>query len=362
ELALVAKGDGFLECEVVDGLVINPRKSVNVPKCKLNIPPLSDKDVDFIRFAAENDIEFIAHSFVRHEMDAMRVQAILDEYNSKVKIIAKIENQEGVDNIDKILNHVYGIMVARGDLGIEIEAPKIPSIQKLLMRTARAKRKPVIVATQMLHSMISNPRPTRAEVSDIANAIYDGTDAIMLSGETAYGKYPVEAVRVMAETARNVESCSFADFNICDYVLTNPVSSFLAKSAIRACSDMPISAIVADSFSGRTIRALSAYRPRQPIFAMCYDARTMRELSLSYGVVAEYMPTRDTTDEFLFEALVRLQNRTKISPEDLVLVLAGNFGTSNGASFIEISKVDRLLEQQAHYLKEKNEKKKLSNS
>lgn len=356
ELIVLEGNKGYLTCEVISGEIIGSRKSVNVPNAKLKIPPLSQKDIEFIKYAAENDIEFIAHSFVRNKEDALRVQDILDKYDSKVKIIAKIENQEGVDNIEEILDHVYGIMVARGDLGIEIESHKIPSIQKQLMKKARNARKVVIVATQMLHSMIDNPRPTRAEVSDIANAIYDGTDAVMLSGETAFGKYPVEAVKIMTETAKTVESCSAVSSQVDKLILTNPVSNFLMRSTIQASADLPISAIVADSFSGRTIRGLSAYRPRQPIFAMCYDVRTMRELSLSYGVIAEYMPARDTTDEFLCEALIRLQKQAKITEENLILVIAGNFGTKNGASFIEVSEMGMLLARQRHFLNENKKK------
>ncbi|MEN9444715.1 MAG: pyruvate kinase, partial [Bacteroidota bacterium] len=204
--AVKEKIDGHLVCQVLNGGTIKGRKSINVPGVSIKLPTLSEKDRQYVTFAIENDIDFIAHSFVRTKEDVREIQDILDASKSKVKIIAKIENQEGVDNIDEILSCVYGIMIARGDLGIEIPGPKLPAIQKILVRKCMVARKPVIVATQMLHSMIENPRPTRAEINDIANAIYDGTDAIMLSGETAYGRYPVESVSVMAEIAREVES------------------------------------------------------------------------------------------------------------------------------------------------------------
>ena len=177
--------------------VLGSRKSVNLPGVKICLPSLTEKDRTFIKMAVDNEVDFIAHSFVRSKQDVLDVQAVLDEYKSSIKIIAKIENAEGVENIDEILENVYGIMVARGDLGIEIPYEKIPGIQKMMISKCMNARKPVIVATQMLHSMITNPRPTRAEVSDVASAIYSQTDALMLSGETANGKYPVEAVKTM---------------------------------------------------------------------------------------------------------------------------------------------------------------------
>ena len=195
ELKVVGSEKDFLLCEVQNSGVIQGRKSVNIPSALIKLPALTDKDKGFIRFAAEHKLTFIAHSFVRNSEDVIAVQNILDETNSKVKIIAKIENEEGVDNIDEILDHVYGVMVARGDLAIEISSEKLPLVQKNIIQKCIKARKPVIVATQMLHSMIDHPRPTRAEVSDIANAIFEGTDAVMLSGETAYGKYPVNLLR-----------------------------------------------------------------------------------------------------------------------------------------------------------------------
>lgn len=205
ELVVMKKHEHYLEMMVTNEAVIKNRKSVNVPGASLKLQSLSDKDRAFIDFAIDNHLDFIAHSFVRKKEDVMEIQAILDARGSKIKVIAKIENQEGVDNIDEILDYAYGVMVARGDLGIEIEAEKIPKIQRYIVKKCIESKKPVIIATQMLHTMIEHPRPTRAEISDIANAIYMGTDAIMLSGETAYGAYPVEAVTVMREVAEENE-------------------------------------------------------------------------------------------------------------------------------------------------------------
>jgi len=202
---VIDKNENELICRIENEGVLGNRKGINVPGVSFSLPSVSDKDIRFIDFAVEQDVSFIAHSFVRSKKDLLAVQKHLDKRKSNIKIIAKIENQQGVDNIDEILDHCYGIMVARGDLGIEMPYEEIPGVQKFLENKCMNRRKPVIVATQMLHSMIENPRPTRAEVSDVANAIYDGTDAIMLSGETAYGEYPVEAVRTMTRIAQTVE-------------------------------------------------------------------------------------------------------------------------------------------------------------
>lgn len=217
----------------------------------------------------------------------LAVQDILDELKSPIKIIAKIENQEGVDNADEILEVAYGIMVARGDLGIEVAQEKIPGIQRVLIRQAIHHKKPVIVATQMLHSMIDHPRPTRAEITDIANAIYYRTDAVMLSGETAYGKYPVEAVSTMAKTAYEAELTKLEENDIRVPYNTDDdreVTEFLAKQAVKSSARLNVKAIVTDSHTGRTARVLAAFRGRSPIYAIATSKRLARELALSYGI------------------------------------------------------------------------------
>ena len=229
-------GDALL-CEAMNDGRIEGRKSVNVPKVNFRLPSLSEKDKGYVRFSIEQDVDFIAHSFVRNKEDILAIQAMLDEQKSAIKIIAKIENQEGVDHIDEILDHAYGVMVARGDLAIEIPYERIPGIQKMLINKCISRRKPVIIATQMLHSMIRNPRATRAEVSDIANAIYGKTDAIMLSGETASGQYPLEAVTTMATVAAEVEKSRSDIHDTPTVVLTNERSAFLTKTAVEAPSN-----------------------------------------------------------------------------------------------------------------------------
>ncbi len=361
EFLVIEKQDDKLLCEVQNDGVVQSKKSINVPGVSVKLPSLSPKDIDFIHFAIENDIEFIAHSFVRNKEDVIDIKKILHSKNSKIKIIAKIENQEGVDNIDEILDHVYGIMVARGDLGIEIAAEKIPAIQKMIERKCIAQRKPVIVATQMLHSMINNPRPTRAEVSDVANAVFDGTDALMLSGETASGAYPLEAVETMARIAIEVEH-SRRDFIKMHAVgVHNELTSFLCKSAVESTVMLSTKVIVADTVTGETIRELAAYRGKNIIYSMCYNPRIMRELALSYGVYCDYMNPRNTTDEFLHTALTTLLGKNLYQADDLVVVVAGNFGGGYGPSFIEISSIEKLIERQEKYLTLRNKSNEISN-
>lgn len=342
ELLVIDKNEQFLTVEAQNDGPIKNRKSVNVPGVSINLPSLSPKDIEFIHFAIEQDIDFIAHSFVRNKDDVMQIQGILDQQNSEIKIIAKIENQEGVDNIDEILDHVYGVMVARGDLAIEIPAQKIPVIQRKIVRKCIERKKPVIIATQMLHSMISNPRPTRAEVSDIANAIYSRTDAIMLSGETAYGDYPVEAVRTMKEVAIEVEKELFPDTRK-NFVRANQeLPIILARSAVKASQSLPVKGIITDTLTGRTGRYLSAYRGTVPVFALCYSKRVMRELALSYGVEAGYRKLLASRDEYVKQSMYSLMEKDNFTSEDLVIILGGSFGPSKGVSFMEISKVDQL--------------------
>jgi pyruvate kinase len=342
ELIVVAKSKTELTCEVTNNGVISGRKSVNIPSVHVKLPTLSLKDIDYIHFAVDHKLDFIAHSFVRNRQDVMAVQKILDERESDIKIIAKIENQDGVDNIDEILDNVYGIMIARGDLAVEIPQERIPIIQKMIIDKCIAKRKPVITATQMLHSMIQNPRPTRAEISDVANAVYDGTDAIMLSGETAYGKYPVEAVKTMAKIATEIESATSPMKETPLLIINNEISAFLARSAVKASIELNAKAIIADTNKGRTVRALAAYRGNKLIFAQCYDKAVMRELALSYGVSPNFSNMKVTTEAFLCDALNDLKQKYKVKKTDRIVVLAGNFGFSHGPSFIEVSTAENL--------------------
>jgi pyruvate kinase len=341
ELLVVEKDGPMLKCEIRNDGFIRGRKGVNIPSAQIKLPSLTAKDEAFVRFAVAHDVDFIAHSFVRNKADVLAVQKILDEKQSPIKIIAKIENQEGVDHIDEILDHAYGVMVARGDLAIEIPAERIPLIQKQLVKKCIERRKPVIIATQMLQSMIKSPRPTRAEVSDVGNACLDGTDAIMLSGETANGLYPLEAVQVMTRVALEIES-GHNTFNNIPYETTKTVTSYLAKAAVKASMRLNTEALLADTFTGDTIRSLASYRGKNPVFAECYYKHVVRQLALSYGVVAHYTAYQDT-HEFLHKAVPRLVAESYFTEESLITVLAGHFGQECGASYIEISTAKNML-------------------
>ena len=326
ELALkvIDKNEDTLFCEVRNDATLGSRKSVNVPGVRINLPSLTEKDRNNILYAIEKDIDFIAHSFVRNRQDVLDIREILDAHHSDIKIIAKIENQEGVDNIDEILEVADGVMVAK---------------------------KPVIVATQMLHTMINNPRPTRAEVTDIANAIYYRTDALMLSGETAYGKYPVEAVKTMAKIAAQAEKDKMEENDI-PIPLTpanTDVTSFLAKQAVRATNLMPIRAIITDSFSGLTARNLAAFRGKYPVLAICYKEKTMRHLALSYGVEAIYMPEKANGQEYYFAALRKLMDDGVLSENEMVAYLSGGKQGTH-TSFLEINQVGDVLKSGDDYV------------
>lgn len=339
---LVYEKDGDSLCvEVQNDGKLGSKKSVNVPGEHIDLPALTEKDKANILLAIEEDIDFIAHSFVRSKEDVMAVQRILDEHNSEIKIISKIENQEGVDNIDEIIDACYGIMVARGDLGIEVPIEKIPGIQRMIINKCVQKKKPVIVATQMLHTMIENPRPTRAEVTDIANAIYSNTDALMLSGETASGKYPLEAVQTMAAVAEQAEQDRF-NLGYQDEVPLNERCTqreFLAHAAIDSTRLLGVSGIITDSETGETARNLAAFRGPKPVLAICYKEKTQRWLNLSYGVIPIYQKEHVSPDYMFTAALRMLRQKGYIRLEDKIAYLSGSFGEGGGTTFLEVNKV-----------------------
>lgn len=357
DLEVISKEGDYLMCEVQNDGVVGSRKSVNVPGVRINLPTITERDKKFIALSHKHNVDFIAHSFVRNEKDVLEVQTILDELNSPIKIIAKIENQEGVDKADQILNQAYGIMIARGDLGIEVPQEKIPAIQRDLIRKAIHHKKPVIVATQMLHSMIENPRPTRAEITDIANAIYYRTDAIMLSGETAYGKYPVEAVRTMTQVAKETEKTKLAENDIrVPYAYDDKeVTGFLAKQAVKTAGRLGTEAIFTDSHTGRTARVLAAFRGKKPVFAMTTSERLARELALSYGVWAEYLPgvgienTKESRRAYYTEAIKKMLDSNMIELNDRVAYLGGSFGETGGTTYLDISEVSKIIGAKEKY-------------
>lgn len=338
ELRVIEKRPESLLAEVRNNATLGSRKSVNVPGVRINLPSLTERDRVNILLAIKHNFDFIAHSFVRSKQDVLDVQAILDEQGSDIQIIAKIENQEGVDNIDSILEAAYGVMVARGDLGIEVPEERIPGIQRVLVRKCVQAKKPVIVATQMLQSMIKNPRPTRAEVTDIANAIYCQADAVMLSGETASGKYPVESVRMMARVAAEAERCKLTDAD--GYASYSPdntdVPAFLAKQAVVAARSLNVSHIITDSVTGVTARILAAFRGTDPVFAMCASEKVVRRLALSFGIFPLMLQQEGDDQHYFAASLKVLLNLGYLGEDDLVAHLSGRGG---GATYLEIIRV-----------------------
>lgn len=339
DLIVTEKHKDRLICEAQNTAVIKGRKSINVPGVEIELPSLTDKDRMFINWAIDADIEFVAHSFVRSRKDLAEIISIIESRGSHLKIISKIENQQGIDNLEDILNDCYGVMIARGDMGVEIAAEKIPHIQEKMIQKCRARKKPVIVATQMLHSMIDNPRPTRAEVTDVSNAIAQRADAIMLSGETAFGKYPVEAVRTMCRIAEESEKYIDVSLDVNLEMVTKPIAAVLARSIVGATQEIPVKAIIFDTWTGRTGRYLAEFRPKVPIYAMCYNGFTMREMALSYDIYGYPFEITGTKEGFVNNSIKILLEDGKISKGDLVAFIGGSFNDVLGATYMEFKYV-----------------------
>lgn len=333
-------------CLVENAGIVKNHKGVNVPGVKINLPAITEKDRSDIEFGITRGIDFIAASFVRKPADVIAIKEILEENNAgDIQIISKIENQEGVDNIDEILEISDGIMVARGDLGVEIPTQEIPIAQKMMIRKCNQLGKPVITATQMLDSMMRNPRPTRAEVTDVANAIYDGTDAIMLSGETAAGRYPVEAVRTMSLIAKRTEES--LDYNnilkskkLNQVNVTNAISHATCTTAI----DLKASAIVTSTSSGHTARMVSKFRPQAPIVAATDCQKAMRRLALSWGVYPVLTKTTTSTDEVIDNSIKTALEAGYIKNGELVVITAGvPVGVVGTTNLIKVHVISEII-------------------
>ena len=347
ELKVISKTENYLICKALNDAELGSRKNVNIPGIHLNLPSLTGRDKENILYAIENNVDFIAHSFVRNKQDVMDVRKVLDDHKSDIKVIAKIENQDGVDNVEEILEAAHGLMVARGDLGIEIPLEKVPAIQRILVRKCIVAKKPVIVATQMLQSMITNPRPTRAEVTDIADAIFNRTDAIMLSGETAYCKYPVESVRTMSKIAEEAEKNKQKedDIRIPRDRDKNDITSFLAKQAVESVEYLETKAIITESFTGRTARYLAAYRGVCPVLAICYRESLIRQLALSYGVIPLYQEIGKDAHPCFLAALKMLIKEEYLHNDDKIAYLGGGQDIEKGITFLEIDRVGDIMNQ-----------------
>ncbi|MDD6282753.1 MAG: pyruvate kinase [Oribacterium sp.] len=316
-----------IHCTVVNGGELGERKGVNVPNVSIRLPGLTDKDIDDIKFGIQQGFDFVAASFVRNAETINQIRALIDEAGSHMQIIAKIESQEGLDNLDEIIAAADGIMVARGDLGVEIEAKRLPQLQKEMISKANFAGKIVITATQMLDSMIRNPRPTRAEVTDVANAVYLGTDAVMLSGETANGKYPVEALDMMASVVEYTEQfLNYKDIyknRMVEKSIYQNIANAVCAASVTTAHELQARAIVAPTMSGTTARLISKYRPKSEIMALSPNQGTVRQMMLLWGVTPVWARRADTTDELFESSIEELKNRNLIQDGDLCVITAG---------------------------------------
>ena len=346
KLQIQTVNDTDIVCTVLNNGKIKNKKGVNVPGVHLSMPYMSQRDKDDIIFGIEQGFDFIAASFVRTAQDVYEIRNLLNEYDSNIRIIAKIENREGVNNIDSILAAADAVMVARGDLGVEIDFTELPGIQKTIIDRSFSFGKPIVTATQMLDSMMVNPRPTRAEISDVANAIYDGTSAIMLSGETAAGAYPVEALKTMSAIAERTEQ----EGHYLRGRLMEPntgkisVSDATAHAACLTAKDVNAAAIVTVSESGTTARLLSKYRPQQPIIACVMKEQVQRQLSLSWGITSLMMPLAHSTDELIEMSTALAKENGFLHDGELAVVTAGvPVGISGTTNMIKIHMVGNCL-------------------
>ncbi len=315
-----------IHCTVVNGGELGERKGVNVPNVPIRLPSLTDKDIEDIKFGIEVGYDFVAASFIRNADAIREIRQIIEDAGSHMKIIAKIESQEGLDNLDEIIKESDGIMVARGDLGVEVEAKMLPQLQKEIIRKCNYQGKLVITATQMLDSMIRNPRPTRAEVTDVANAVYNGTDAVMLSGETANGKYPVEALEMMASIVEYTEQ--FVDYRKyqnreVDQTVYETVGNAVCAASVTTANELHAKALVAPTLTGITAGMISKYRPDSQIVALSPSQTTVRQMMLYWGVLPIWARRADTTDELFDSSMQELRDRGLVESGDICVMTAG---------------------------------------
>ena len=336
-----------IRCEALNNGTLKNHKGVNIPNVKINLPSITQKDIDDILFGIENEVDFIAPSFIRKAGDVLEIRKILeDNRGDSIEIISKIENQEGVDNIEEILLASDGIMVARGDLGVEIETEEMPLVQKDLIKKANIMGKPVITATQMLDSMMRNPRPTRAEVTDVANAILDGSGAIMLSGETAAGKYPIESVQMMYNIAlRTEESIDYtALFNSKSEDSEISTTNAIGRATCTTATELGASAIITATSSGYTSKAISKFRPKAPIIAATTKESVMRKLSLVWGVYPVLSPYSSTTDDVIELSIQSTVEANYVREGDLVVITAGiPVGLAGSTNLIKVHTIGKVL-------------------
>ncbi len=326
ELEVERVEGGQIICRVINGGELGEKKGVNVPGVAIKLPALTEKDIEDIRYGIKAGFDFVAASFVRNADAIYQIKSILEEAGANMMVIAKIENREGIDNIDAIIEAADGIMVARGDMGVEVPPEEVPFIQKTIIKKCNIACKPVITATQMLDSMIRNPRPTRAEVTDVANAVYDGTDVVMLSGETAMGKYPLEALRTMAriveETERHLDHRAYRTRRTNAIARAN-VSNQVSYCAVATADELHAKAIIAPTISGFTTRMLSKWRPNVNVYGLSPSQSTLRQMQIYWGVTPVEDKRANTTDELVQNSLAKLKKKGCIASGDTVIITAG---------------------------------------
>ena len=345
ELAVTSISGEDIHCQVVNGGALGNNKSINLPGVSINLPSMTPRDIADIAFGAQQDFDFIAASFVRKASDVEAIRQVLQEHGGEdIRIISKIENQEGVQNAVQIIEASDGIMVARGDLGVEIPAEEVPMVQKMLISECVRRGKPVITATQMLDSMIRNPRPTRAEVSDVANAVFDGTSCVMLSGETANGKYPLEALSTMARIVERADQDQdhILKFHASEEEPTTDgaISDAISYASYATAKSLGAQAIISVSSRGITPRMISRFRPECPIVAVSHIEKTLRQLAISWGVVSCYGKAVETTDELFELGIARAKDMGMIETGDLAVITAGvPIGVSGSTNLIKAQRV-----------------------
>jgi len=348
ELIVTETTDTDIICRIINGGIIKDKKGVNVPGVKLDMPYLSEKDIDDIKFAIEHDFDYIAASFTRKASDIIDIKTILEENGGQdIQIIAKIENGEGVENIDEILMVSDGLMVARGDMGVEIDYNELPRIQKMLIKKSMIHGKKSITATQMLDSMIFKPRPTRAEICDVANAIYDGTSAIMLSGETSVGKYPVESVKTMAKIAESTEASIHYKKRFHEMELNESISNVTNAISHATCTtahDLDAAAIITLTVTGTTARMISKFRPACPIIGCTTNEKVCRQLSMSWGVIPVLFEEKENSDELFEHAVEKAVETGIVKSGDLVVLTAGlPMGIPGMTNILKVHMVGNIL-------------------
>ena len=344
-----------IRCRILVGGELGEKKGINVPGAKLSVPTLTDKDISDIRWGIEHNVDYMAVSFVRTKEDVLNVRKILEDNSGVSKIIAKIETRQSVDNIDEILSVVDGIMVARGDLGVEMPTEDVPMVQKEIIEKCRSQGKPVIVATQMLDSMIRNPRPTRAEASDVANAVIDGTDAVMLSGETASGKYPVESVKIMHKILMRTEE-NLSDWQRTPTVFFNcgEIADAVSKAARDISETVRASAILSLTRSGATARMVSKYRPYCPVIALTPSFSTWRELALVWGVYPLICPFTIDVEESVSNSVTIVQQEGMIKGGDTVVFTSGiPLGVPGSTNLLQVYTVGKIIGKGLSLIKRK---------